>query len=320
MDPTVPEDDRPTTAIGHRRRLLEASVIVSGRNVETLIGGCLDAIAPQVVAGRHELIVVDDASTDGTSRVVTAWAAEHPMTPLCLLVARRRGGPTASRNAGARLAAGELLVFTDGDDRVTPGWLDAFTQASAHAEFLAGSAPTTASAPPDAPLPHFHSIAYAPGNAMAVSRRLMIGLEGFDERIERGGTEVEFAIRAAGVGVTPVLVPEAVTLYNLPMSTREVLRRTFRRQRGHALIATLHPDLVPPHAPSRSVSVAVRGLLDECLLVVARRHTSWKGSLGSMSRFAGCAIWVLRFRIVPPCARPPLRRMSGSHRVAVDTR
>ena len=117
-----------------------------------------------------------------------------------------------------------------------------------------------------------------------------------------------------------LLQDNAVTLYNLPMSTREVLRRTFRRQRGHALIATLHPDLVPPHAPSRSVSVAVRGLLDECLLVVARRHTSWKGSLGSMSRFAGCAIWVLRFRIVPPCARPPLRRMSESHRVAVDTR
>jgi glycosyltransferase involved in cell wall biosynthesis len=61
-----------------------------------------------------ELIVVDDASTDGT----WSWLATRP--DLCALRHEVRQGPAAARNHGAALAAGRYLAFLDSDDLFLP--------------------------------------------------------------------------------------------------------------------------------------------------------------------------------------------------------
>jgi glycosyltransferase involved in cell wall biosynthesis len=67
-------------------------------------------------AGDLEVIVVDDGDDPGTSEIVDGLRGDVSIT---LLTQHRRGAASA-RNAGARAAQGELLIFCDDDMVVAP--------------------------------------------------------------------------------------------------------------------------------------------------------------------------------------------------------
>ena len=69
----------------------------------------------------HELIVVDNASTDATAAVIAACAAKHSGVRT---VVEARLGLSHARNAALAAARGDILVFTDDDVRPSPDWLD----------------------------------------------------------------------------------------------------------------------------------------------------------------------------------------------------
>jgi glycosyltransferase involved in cell wall biosynthesis len=85
------------------------SFIVPAHNEETLLANTLAAIhaAARDAAAAYELIVVDDASTDGTARIAAECGAR--------VVHVENRQISATRNAGARVAAGDLFVFVDAD-------------------------------------------------------------------------------------------------------------------------------------------------------------------------------------------------------------
>ena len=71
--------------------------------------------------GAVEVIVVDDASSDNTSEVLTQIYGDS----IRLLRLHERSGAGAARNAGVALARGEFVAFLDSDDVWLPGKLDA---------------------------------------------------------------------------------------------------------------------------------------------------------------------------------------------------
>lgn len=72
----------------------------------------------QFLVQEMELIVVDDASTDGTEQLVRRY-------PNVRYVRRsQNGGQAAARNDGARLAKSEFLAFLDQDDLWEPTFLE----------------------------------------------------------------------------------------------------------------------------------------------------------------------------------------------------
>jgi glycosyltransferase involved in cell wall biosynthesis len=89
------------------------SFIVPAHNEQAWLGRCLAAI--QAAAGTdaevHEVIVVDDASTDATSSI----GSEHGAR--VIRVEHRQ--ISATRNAGAKEAKGDVLFFVDADTLVT---------------------------------------------------------------------------------------------------------------------------------------------------------------------------------------------------------
>lgn len=88
--------------------------------------GLLARAARSVLAQTHanlELIIADDASSDGTEAVVAALAAADPRVRY--LRAPRRGGAAAARNLGLRAARGPLIAFQDSDDEWLLGKLEA---------------------------------------------------------------------------------------------------------------------------------------------------------------------------------------------------
>lgn len=68
-----------------------------------------------------EVIVVDDASSDGTAELLQKTFGSR----IRVLQLVSRGGPGAARNAGALLASGEFVAFLDSDDVWLEGKLDA---------------------------------------------------------------------------------------------------------------------------------------------------------------------------------------------------
>ena len=85
------------------------SFIVPAHDEARLIAATLEAIhaAADALGERHEVLVVDDASTDRTGAIALQCGAR------VIRVEHRH--IAATRNAGARAAAGELLVFVDAD-------------------------------------------------------------------------------------------------------------------------------------------------------------------------------------------------------------
>jgi dolichol-phosphate mannosyltransferase len=110
------------------------SVVIPARDEERRIGPCLAGLAgdPDV----HELIVVDDGSSDGTAGVARAHGAR-------VVAGTRRddwvGKPWALQQ-GLEAATGEVVVSLDADTRPRPGLVGALAEALEDADLVTASA------------------------------------------------------------------------------------------------------------------------------------------------------------------------------------
>lgn len=87
---------------------------------------CVAAVASVLDQTRppDEVIVVDDGSDDLGAEAITTFVAER-RSPVPVKVERQTNqGQSAARNAGVRLATGDLIAFCDQDDRWTPTHLE----------------------------------------------------------------------------------------------------------------------------------------------------------------------------------------------------
>lgn len=98
------------------------SVVVPVRDRESTIEGALKSIQAQTFGG-WEVLVVDDASRDGTSDVVRALTQDDPRIRLLELDTSR--GAQGARNVGLMAAVGRWVGFLDSDDRWRPRSLEA---------------------------------------------------------------------------------------------------------------------------------------------------------------------------------------------------
>lgn len=96
------------------------SVVIPTWNRAHLISDAIDSALSQRDGG-VEVIVVDDGSTDGTSKLLKRRFG----TQIKLLRMPSRSGVAAARNAGVSQANGELLAFLDSDDMWLHGKLKA---------------------------------------------------------------------------------------------------------------------------------------------------------------------------------------------------
>ncbi|SRR6266545_959693 len=92
------------------------SVVIPAFNEARYLGRCLFALERQT-APPHEVIVVDDGSSDGTAAVARRHGSVR-------VFRQRHRGPAVARNRGAAVATGEILVFVDADEIVTEPFLE----------------------------------------------------------------------------------------------------------------------------------------------------------------------------------------------------
>lgn len=96
------------------------SVVIPAYNAGRYISRAIDSILAQTRKA-HEIIVVDDGSTDDTKAVL------QPYADRARYVRQENAGECVARNTGIRMATGRWIAFLDADDEWLPRHLSAQT-------------------------------------------------------------------------------------------------------------------------------------------------------------------------------------------------
>jgi len=101
---------------------LRVTVVIPAHNVGRFIDDALASVASQSRPA-HEVVVVDDGSTDDTNLRIRAWGERCGPTKLIFLETPNCG-LSASRNRAMMAGSGNLFAFLDGDDCFLPWHLE----------------------------------------------------------------------------------------------------------------------------------------------------------------------------------------------------
>jgi glycosyltransferase involved in cell wall biosynthesis len=97
---------------------IELSFIIPTMNEEENIGRLIDSIHRHNRLMTHEVIVVDNGSTDATRTIAEEKGASVLLEPDLNV--------SGLRNAGAAISKGAIYIFLDGDVELTEEWAEAF--------------------------------------------------------------------------------------------------------------------------------------------------------------------------------------------------
>lgn len=97
------------------------SVIIPVYNRKDCIERCVGSVIKQSSAGRFQIILVDDGSTDGASEVCDMLAEKYSEVSA---FHQQNAGVSAARNFGIGKAQGKWISFIDCDDYVLDGFYD----------------------------------------------------------------------------------------------------------------------------------------------------------------------------------------------------
>lgn len=223
------------------------SVVLPVYNGRAEIAACLGALESDGFPRRDaEVIVVDDASTDGTAGAV---AASFPWVHLLQL--ESNVGSFAARNCGVEAARGDVVAFLDADCSPLQGWADAVLAAvSERTPIVMGRViPDPEFVQRTLAILEFGEFLEPRPRTLTNLATLNVAFEGrlirahgFDAGLRRGGDR-DLAWRLVRDGHSIVFNPSQTVVHRPPADLASVLRRrkayarTFRNLRGR------HPDL-----------------------------------------------------------------------------
>jgi N-acetylglucosaminyl-diphospho-decaprenol L-rhamnosyltransferase len=196
------------------------SVVVLNYNGRAWLGPCLDALAAQTGAPPFETVLVDNASSDGS----TAFVAERYPSVRIVETGSNRGF-AGGNNAGARAARGTQLAFLNNDTVAAPDWLsqlndaalrhpdaalitsrvmflkqDGVVDSAGDGYFRAGGAYKRGHGAPAAGFLESREVFGACGAAFMIRRDVFESLGGFDERFFMVYEDVDLSYRARLAG------------------------------------------------------------------------------------------------------------------------
>jgi len=278
------------------------SVIVAARNEEAVIGKKLRQLAESdYPAALREIIVVDDASDDGTA----AAAAGAEAT---LLRLSRPSGKIGALNRGLERARGEVVVLTDADTDIGPGSLRGLAGRFRDPEIGAVSGrlrarPGGRSAGYEraylaeenrlqAMESAFSSVPFMYGQLCGFRRALV-------ERINPASAvdDIELALEIVGGGFRVVQEPSAEVEETAPPTVGELLRQKRRRGSCTLEVVVRHLRLLRPRYGFFALTFLVRRLLPFFFpLLLAVFLGSLALSAGPWAALvAAVAVWIAAF-------------------------
>lgn len=268
------------------------SVVIATHDRKHLLARLVAALCAQEDAPSYEVIIVDDASNDGSWEELSrlAESADVTVRPLRLSV---NSGPATARNTGWRAAAGSYVAFTDDDCVPDRKWLAELSQPLGEYEIVQGR---TLPQPDQRSrlLPFAHTIhvetesGYYQTCNIAYTRGALVAARGFDESFRharpsrrRGrppvhGEDVDLAWRLKEAGARSAFAPDAVVYHEVsPPDYLAYLRENLRRD-GLVRALKLHPDLRRRRGVFQNGAHPSALFLLSCLAALATGWRQWK--------------------------------------------
>lgn len=237
------------------------SIIIPVYNDPRGVELTLESLTNQETDTPHEILAVDNDSTDRTPRVIDKYA--HRYENVHALAESDIQSSYAARNTGIERAAGDLLAFIDADMTVETDWLASIVASQReHGWDYAGcdmrmyAERETLTARYDMALRGFPVERYlcerdfCQTACLVTTREVFDSVGVFDERMRSHGDE-EFGKRVADAGFDQQFVPEAVTYHPARSSLRNWLAKQTRIGRGAEELRRLHPEHSEASAPTR---------------------------------------------------------------------
>jgi hypothetical protein len=202
------------------------SVVITVYNYASLVGSAIDSVAASEFAD-YEIVIVDDASSDGSGVQIRSALARAPWVRAKLVTRSENHGLAQARNLGYEVAGGELVFILDADNAIYPHALGRLVRAmddTPEAEFAYGIVEQFGVDGPAAVMSYLgwdaRRLRY--GNfvdAMAMIRRsalLEVGGYVTDSRLY-GWEDFALWCAFADRGLVGVRVPEIVARYRLAL-------------------------------------------------------------------------------------------------------
>lgn len=116
------------------------SIVIPAYNEEGVIRQCLIAAIYQSMPA-HEILVVNNRSTDRTADIVRQMQLEYPESPIHLLEQDKVQGLIPTRNFGLNHATGDVLGRIDADSVLEPDWVETVQTGFSDPEVAAATGP-----------------------------------------------------------------------------------------------------------------------------------------------------------------------------------
>lgn len=181
---------------------MRISIVIATKDRASYIERALASFETQIGAPSFEVIVVDNASTDGTKGVVEAQAARN-LFPVTYVY---EGEPNRgkARNRGIERATGYVVLFCDDDVIAPPGFLAAHEAAHVTSNLVVNGPIINVASYDERPKPTLanYSRAFLCTCNVSIPRHALQAVSGFDEDFKLYGwedTELGVRLREAGL-------------------------------------------------------------------------------------------------------------------------
>jgi len=235
------------------------SVVVPTHQRRERVVHNVEALAKQELSS-FEVVVVVDGGSDGTAAALRELSPPFPLTVL----EQENSGAAEARNAGARAAGGEILLFLDDDMEADPTMLAEHERSHREgADLVVGDMPLH----PDSPQ---NLLSWGVGlwassrrerltadgaeigaddlltGQMSISREAFAHVGGFDTSFTRegmfGGEDIDFGLRVVKAGFTVAYNPAAISYQYYDVDPAAYLRRTREAGRSEEELVLKHPE------------------------------------------------------------------------------
>ncbi|MBL9142145.1 MAG: glycosyltransferase [Verrucomicrobiaceae bacterium] len=236
---------------------LKISVVVCTRNGSATLRECLEALGRQTYPHR-EVIVVDDGSTDAVPEIAKSFefARYHRL---------QHGGLSVARNAGALLATGEIIAYTDDDCMPDEDWLTQLAQAFDDPQWVAAGGPNipppprnkiealVAAAPggPSHVMINDEEAEHLPGCNLAIRKRALEAIRGFNPIFRTAGDDVDVCWWLREYGGRLRFVPGAMVWHHRRFTVKAYFKQQIGYGHAEALLMKQHPQRFGPLGGAR---------------------------------------------------------------------
>lgn len=241
---------------------VDVSIIIPCYNGMRTITECLRSlIALDPDSPSHEIIVVDNGSTDGSVELIKTFKEVK------LLFEHTIQGPAAARNTGVHGSVGAILAFIDIDCIATPRWLIECFSAFSDLEVVGAGGSIEGSAPKN-DIQVWMNNAKILDQERAINHRFMpfiqtanalfrkeafMAVEGFDTAL-RSGEDCDLSWRIQkNTGLRIAYCPKALVYHDHRASLKGVYRQSRTNAMGGALLSRKWEGSLPKKSWKTSV-------------------------------------------------------------------